>query len=652
MKNPLKAAWSYLFKSDVLVSPEDREKEAAKELQKRRALFAEGVRKALDAASTKVNTKERVRFPLTPYTPPPGVCPATQVLANDRAWENLATDTSFVLGVGAGGMFGSSGMTASVLDGMGFPGFPYLTELTQLTEYRDMSERTAAEMTRKWIKFRSISDDKKEERIAILEREFRRHKIRDLSRQAVVLDGQMGRAQVFIDLADSDNEELTKPLMLNKYKILKGSLKGFKIVEPITTYPAAYNSSDPLASDYYVPSAWFVYGQKVHATRLLTYVSRPLPDLLKPVYNFSGMSLSQLAQPYVDYWFSTRDSVGNLLRNFSTTVLKTNLDVLLGPSGQELINRMELFTKNRDNQGIFLINKEQEELAQLNTPLSGLDKLQAQAQEHMASVAKTPLVILLGITPSGLNASAEGDIRIYYDYVADQQEILLRSNLETMMKVIMLDQFGEVDDEITFDFNSLFALTGKEEALIRKSDTERDQALVQMGAISPEEVRSRVAKDPASGYDDIDVDQLPPAPPPMPAGGGKKSPQQESSEATENAEFNSSGDVAQDLLDAADVLAKDGGFRGNQHTGGFSDDDEPGGKALRLSGLARKASTDAGKLGTRAAHQAAVNAHGRALVAHRRALSSADPEAARVHEAYCDAHRFATSNHRAAMRGE
>jgi uncharacterized protein len=416
MTNPLKAAWQFFFKPQPRVlTHEDREREAEKLLQARRQKFAEGVRSALAVASTKVNTKGRISFPLMPYTPPPGVCPATAVLAMDKAWENLATDTAFISGVGMGGYFGSTGMTASVLDGMGFPGFPYLTELTQLTEYRDMSERTAAEMTRKWIEFRSTSDDKKEERIAILEREFKRHKIRDLCRQAVVVDGQMGRAQVFIDIADADNEELTKPLMLNKFKILKNTLKGFKLIEPITTYPAAYNSSDPLAADYYVPSAWFVYGQKVHASRLLTYVSRPLPDLLKPVYNFSGMSLSQLAQPYVDYWLSTRDSVGNLLRNFSTTVLNTNLDTLLGPGGQDLINRMELFTRNRDNQGVFMLNKEQEKLEQLNVPLSGLSDLQAQAQEHMAAVAKTPLVILLGITPKGLNASTEGDVRIYYD---------------------------------------------------------------------------------------------------------------------------------------------------------------------------------------------------------------------------------------------
>src|SRR5574340_520398 len=406
----------------------------------------------------------------------------------DSAWKDLALDGA----INASAMLTTmNGITASVLDGMGFPGFPFLTELTQLTEYRDMSERTAAEMTRKWIKLRSTSkDDDKQDIIDIVDREMKRHRVRDHFRYAAVMDGFMGRCMLFPNLGDITGPELETPLMLNHFKIKKGSLRGFKIVEPITTYPAAYNASNPLAEDYYVPSSWFVYGQKVHASRLLNFVSRPLPDLLKPVYNFSGMSLSQLAQPYVDYWFGTRDSVGKLIRNFSTTVLSTDLDTLLTQSGDDLLRRSKLFTRLRDNQGLFMVNKSSESLEQLNVPITGLDKLQAQAQEHMAAVAKTPLVILLGITPTGLTTTAEGDIRVHYDYVADQQERIFRKNLETVIKLIMLDQLGYIDEDVTFDFVSLFEMTGKELAMVRKSDGDLAVELIQTGVLSPLEVRT------------------------------------------------------------------------------------------------------------------------------------------------------------------
>ncbi|MEN6533971.1 MAG: DUF1073 domain-containing protein [Bryobacteraceae bacterium] len=536
----------------------------------------------------------------------------------------MAADDSFVLN-------GMSGVTANVLDGMGFPGFPYLTELCQLTEYRDMSERTAAEMTRKWIKFRSTSSDDKSEVIAKIEKAFRRHHIRDLFRRGAELDGEMGRAQLFINVGDIEGEELGKPLMLNKFKIKQGDLMGFKIIEPITTYPADYNASNPLAANYYMPSSWFVYGTKVHSSRLLNFVSRPLPDLLKPVYNFSGISLSQLAQPYVDYWLGTRDSVGKLLRNFSITVLKTDLDVLLSPSGDELIKRVQLFTRLRDNQGVFMVNKDSEDLAQLNTPLSGLDKLQAQAQEHMAAVAKTPLVILLGITPSGLNASAEGDIRIYYDYVADQQERLFRTPLETVLKVIMLDELGEIDEDITFDFAPLYEMSEKEKSLIQKSIADSAVELVTAGVVSPLEVRDRLSKDSESGYDNLETSDVPTSPEP-------------NEMETPDAGLQAAGGITTDIMDRANDIVMDGGFRGNQFIGGIKDSDEPLAVAMKLSRAATEASEKAKEKGTRRSHALAHAAHGRALEAHKKALSEGS-SVPHIHEAYCNSHRAAQAVH-------
>lgn len=583
-------------------------------------------------------------FTLEPYIPPKGVIPAsaTPTMGMDSHWKNMAFDD-------ASAMLTVSGITSNVIAGLGFPGFPFLTELTQLTEYRDMSERTASEMTRKWIKLKSTGDEDDSSDIEIIESEMKRHNIRDLFREAAVMEGFMGRSQIFVNLGDTEGIELTTPMLLNKFKITPGCLRGFKLVEPITTYPAAYNASNPLSDDYYKPSSWFVYGQKVHASRLLTFISRPVPDLLKPVYNFSGMSMSQLAMPYVDYWYGTRDSVGKLLRNYSTTVFKTDLDVLLSPQGQEIVDRMTLFVKMRDNQGVFIANKDKEDMAQFNVPLSGLDKLQAQAQEHMAAVAKTPLVILLGITPTGLNATAEGDIRIYYDYVAEQQEKLFRKNLEVVLKVIMLDKLGRINENITFDFVSLYEMSEKEKSEIRKSNAESASLLIPQGVLSPLEVRTQMANDPESGYDNLDLSVVPKVP------GEEDDTDEQDNEDEPQPGLQLAGASAVDVMNKAaenapapeePAAAADGGFRGNQHLGGFSDSDNPIAVAMRLTQAATKSSQEAQRLGTRRAHAAAHAAHRRALEAHKRALSSAEgqrhPE---VHTSYMDAHRTAKAIH-------
>ena len=586
---------------------------AERELETRRKQFSQLILDKLNEQGAE--SPRRLHYPVRPdvpvqaYTPPKGIAPASHVIAMDAALNSTS---------------------AVIFSGMGFPGFPYLTELLQVSEYRDMSERLAAEMTRKWVKLRSTSDDDCTERMNQIDAEMKRLGVREAFRRCAELDGEMGRAMLFMDLGDVEGRELECPLMLNRFKVRKDSLRGIKVVEPITTYPYQYNSSNPLAPDYYKPSAWYVYGQKVHNSRLLNFVSRPLPDLLKPVYNFSGMSLSQLAQPYVDYWLSTRDSVGKLLRNFSTSILKTQMqDITTPAAASTLLTRARVFTQMRDNQGLFLLDNETEDFVQVNTPLSGLADLQAQAQEHMAAVAKIPLVVLLGISPKGLNASSEGEMQTFYAYVGEQQEKLFRSNLETLIKAIQLSLFGDIDDSITFDFVPLFEMTAKEQALIRKSDCDAGVAYIAAGVVSPQEERERLAADPESGYNNLDVDTLPVAPTPPP-------------------QSSQWGDKIQPLMSKA--LAMDEGFKGNQHTGPVGAKEEhPYRTATKMSGIARRATNVAHRAGHQSSHARAIKAHQRALDAHTAALVTAHPEIARVHNAYIEAHKAAIDGHQQAI---
>ncbi|WP_257962846.1 DUF1073 domain-containing protein [Neisseria sicca] len=50
---------------------------------------------------------------------------------------------------------------------------------------------------------------------------------------------------------------------------------------------------------------------------------------------------------------------------------------------------------------------------------------------------------LLGITPSGLNASTEGEIAVYYDHIRAMQENLLRDPLDKLLKLVQLHLFGQ-----------------------------------------------------------------------------------------------------------------------------------------------------------------------------------------------------------------
>jgi phage-related protein (TIGR01555 family) len=452
---------------------------------------------SLAALTAAMNAAQPPPRPLVPYEPAPHVVPEgvkPTALAMD------ASPYDYVNGLG---QFGCRN---------GFPGYPYLAELAQLPEYRKMVSTLAEEMTRKWIELSASGDEDKSEKIKRLDAAIRRYKLREHFRKAIEQDGYFGRGQLYADvktpggtLASDDDKELQQPLFVSEKKLAKGGLVGFRVVEPMWTYPGLYNSTAPLKKDFYAPSTWYVMGQTVHTSRLLMFISRPVPDLLKAAYSFGGLSLSQLAEPYIRHWLRTRDSVSDIVHSFSVSGLATDLEATLaGGDGTDLIKRAQLFNQTRDNRGLMLLNKESEEFFQFNIPLSGLDALQAQAQEQMSAVSSIPLVKLLGITPSGLNASSDGEIRVFYDYIHSQQEIH-REPLKRAIDLIQLSEFGEIDPDIDFKFVPLYQLSEAEEAAARKSEADADAVWIGAGVISADEVRARLAADPSSPYNGLEV---------------------------------------------------------------------------------------------------------------------------------------------------
>ena len=240
---------------------------------------------------------------------------------------------------------------------------------------------------------------------------------------------------------------------------------------------------------------------EVHATRLQTMISRPVPDMLKPTYSFRGISMSQLAMPYIDNWLRTQQSVSDTIKQFSITGVLTDLAQFLAPgASQALNNRAELFNRMRDNRNIAFLDKATEEFFQINTPLSGLSDLQAQAQEQQSAVSHIPLVKLTGITPSGLNASSEGEIRVWYDYVAGYQSRTVTPVMDTVLRLIQLSLFGEIDESIYWDWEELYELTALEDSDRQFKIAQTDSLNIESGIVTAEQVSARLNNDSGSMY--------------------------------------------------------------------------------------------------------------------------------------------------------
>lgn len=402
-----------------------------------------------------------------------------------------------------------------------FLGYPTLSLLAQEPLIQAMVETLADEMTRRFIELKSIGDEGDEnERLKQLEEEFEKFKVVKFFNEAATKTGYFGGCMLFIDMGDDTNtaegrKELETPLTLDSKKVRQGSFKGFKVVEPVTCFPAPYNASNPLADDYFKPNHWYVMGMTVHKSRLLRFVQHEPPLLLKPAYNFFGIPFAQMVLDYVEKFTVSRWGVADLVDKFSVSVLKTDMgQVLQGGTNDAtgLTTRATMFNLFRKNRRVLMVDKDREDYTQVNTPLSGLPEILTKMLEMMTVVSREPATKFMGISPSGFNATGESDMRNHYDNVKSQQEKWFQTNVEAVFKLLQINLWGEIDPALTWEFASLYETNEVEETTNRKTDADRDVVYIDRGVLSAEEVRQRLASDPKSGYSNIDADDMPEMP--------------------------------------------------------------------------------------------------------------------------------------------
>lgn len=399
-----------------------------------------------------------------------------------------------------------------------FLGYAMLSNISQEALIRAGVETIADEMTRKFVEFTYDDDDgndaeKKEKLIADMESQAAKYKLKETFNDALIKDGNFGGCLIYIDVGDLDDEEAAEPLVLKKETFKKGSFRGFRVIEPINIYPGSYNTSDPTSEDYFKPEYWYILGRRYHASRFIYIASNEAPLLLKPAYNFFGIPRAQLALDYVAQFVANRESAQELLNKFSLTCWKTNMgQELQGKSLGDLTNRAKLFNKMKHNSGVMLLDKETEDMVQINTPLGGVREIVEMSLNLLTAVWRIPKIKYLGEGEGGLNASSVEQMRSFYDFILSQKEKVLTQPMETVLKIFQLNLGYDINEALGFKFPSLVEMDESERANLNKMQADRDNIYLAAGVISQEEVRQRLSMDKNSGYSMIDIDDVPEMP--------------------------------------------------------------------------------------------------------------------------------------------
>lgn len=391
-----------------------------------------------------------------------------------------------------------------------FLGYPLLSNIAQDPLIRAGIETIADDMTRKFINLTSKGDIDLSAKISDLESDLQKFRVKSIFNQAISMCGYQGGCLVYIDVGPLDDDEKKTPLFLDSFTFKKGMLRGFKVIEPINIYPGIYDTLDPTSEDYFNPETWFILGKEYHKSRFLYFAQNEVPLILKPLYNFFGISLAQQVLEYVQNFTENRRSAQRLLNKFSMTVWRTDMSAFLNNgSCESLVQRVKFANSQRSNDGMFLLDKEREELEQINTPLAGVTDIVSMSLDLAPVILGISKDKYFGDLPKGLNASSEGTNRIYYDKIHSLNEKISYDAVEKVLKILQLNLYGEIDSNISFEFAPLWEMDERERAEINKINADTAAIYVDRGSLSNTEVRGALADNPNSGYSNIDVDDVP-----------------------------------------------------------------------------------------------------------------------------------------------
>jgi phage-related protein (TIGR01555 family) len=284
--------------------------------------------------------------------------------------------------------------------------------------------------------------------------------------------------------------------------IKKGSYQGISQVDPYWCTPILDDSSisDPSAIDFYEPSYWWISGKKIHKSHLIVTRPTEVPDILKPSYLYGGIPLTQRIYERVYAAERTANEAPQLALTKRTNIYKTDAAAALA-NQSKVEQRLQQQAYYRDNYAVQLIDKEKDDVVQLDTSLADLDSVIMTQYQLVASVANVPATKLLGTSPKGFGASGEYEESNYREELESIQthdlapllqrhyEILLRSNLPK-----------ETPFDFTVVFNPIDSPTEMEMADINLKKAQTDQALQATGGIDGTDIRERLIKDSKSGY--------------------------------------------------------------------------------------------------------------------------------------------------------
>lgn len=288
--------------------------------------------------------------------------------------------------------------------------------------------------------------------------------------------------------------------------VAEGSYKGIVQVDPQWCVPLLDGAqTEPSRPGFYEPTYWQIGGLKVHRSHLIIFRNGTLPDVLKPAYNYGGVSVPQRIVERVYAAERTANEAPELAMTKRTTVV--GMDLAEGEMAWRQVHaNLSEWVATRNNYGVKLKGHD-DTVEQFDTSLADFDAVTMTSYQLVAAAANTPATKLLGTSPKGFNATGEYEEASYHEELESIQTHDLTPVLDRHYQLLM--RSWGLDAHVDLTWQALDSPTAAEYAELELKAAQRDQALQQAGAIDATDIRNRLRRDRDGAYFGIEEVDFP-----------------------------------------------------------------------------------------------------------------------------------------------
>ena len=277
--------------------------------------------------------------------------------------------------------------------------------------------------------------------------------------------------------------------------IMPGSYKGLLVLDRWS----GVTPEDKLVSDlsdpefgmpeyYTVSSDALTVGIRVHHSRIIRFMGRPLPYLEQLAETYWGASELE----HVIDELKKRDNVS---WNIAMLTFMANLRVMkmdgmgqLLATGNEqaqmqLYNTIQGMNAMMNNNSLQVLG-ENDSYETHQYTFGGIGETYDRFMMDVAGAAETPVTKLFGRSPAGMNATGESDMQNYYDTIEEKQEAELRPVYDKILPIMFISTLGGIPDDWDYEFNPIRRPRDDEMADLASKNTDSVTKAFQAGMVS------------------------------------------------------------------------------------------------------------------------------------------------------------------------